>query len=188
EIAGALDANAASDATDEPAVAAAAALALAPLDDPGGRPEHLTDARLQTTLDGERLQTRLLSLARDAASALDEQGTNVLFMSLGVVEWRETADGVASRAPIVFVPVELARRTVNSRHSVARFDDDVATNPCLVELAARQFAVELPTFDPDGDVSLTAYFARVATAISSVPGWRVLSEIHLGLFSFAKLL
>ncbi len=168
--------------------ATAQTFALAPLDEPGAKAEHQTDTRLQTALDGERLQTRLLHLAREATSSLEEQGTNILYLTLGMVEWRETADGVVSRAPLVFVPVELARRSVNSRHTVARFDDDVATNPSLVELCKRQFAVDLPVFDPDGEEAPTAFLDRVATAVAALPGWRVLPEIHVGLFSFAKLL
>ena len=167
---------------------AGATFELAPIDDTGAKAEHLTDTRLQTALDGERLQTRLLYLAREAASALEEQGTNVLYVSLGVVEWRETASSDPSRAPLVFVPIELARRSVNSRHTVARLDEDIATNPCLVELCGRQFSLELPMFDPDGEERLSAYFERITAALESLEGWRVAPEIHVGLFSFAKLL
>jgi very-short-patch-repair endonuclease len=154
-------------------------MALAPL-------ERHADRKLQTAVEGEKLQTKLLQIAREAASALEEQGANVLYLALGVVEWRETADGVASRAPLVFVPAELARKSVNSRFSLARFDDDVVTNPCLVELCARQFRLPFPELDPEGD--LADYFARVEDVLQALPNWSLRREVHLGLFSFAKYL
>jgi hypothetical protein len=99
------------------------------------------DRNLQTLLSGEKLQTRLVHLAREAASALQEQGYNILYLTLGVVEWREAeAETTASRAPLIFIPVELKRKTVNTRYAVQLFEDDILTNPCLAELCQNQFA------------------------------------------------
>jgi very-short-patch-repair endonuclease len=184
------------DAAEEGAVGAdvegesdAVTFSLPPIESDGGRAERHTDRRLQTALDGEKLQTRLLYLAREASSALEEQGANVLYLTLGMVEWREGGpDDVVSRAPLVFIPVELKRRSVNSRHTIARFDDDIVTNPCLVELCKRQFRLDLPTFDADEQPDIAPYFARVESAMAALNGWRLLTEIHVGLFSFAKYL
>src|SRR5205809_223452 len=84
-------------------------------------------------------RTRLLQLAREAASVRLEQGTNTLFLTLGIVEWREVEQGPTCRAPLVFVPVDLDRRNVQSRYSLRLFEDEVITNPCLVELCKRTF-------------------------------------------------
>lgn len=162
-------------------------LPLAPVAASAAAERH-KDKNLQTLLTGEKLQTRLVFLAREAASALQEQGYNVLYLTLGVVEWREVgAEAVTSRAPLVFVPVELKRKTVNTRYSVQLFEDDVLTNPCLAELCQNQFGFELPVLHPE-EGEIDAYFQRVTKAIEAVDGWRFHPEIHLGLFSFSKLL
>ncbi|HEY8748653.1 MAG TPA: DUF4011 domain-containing protein [Tepidisphaeraceae bacterium] len=146
------------------------------------------DRNLQTLLTGEKLQTRLVHLAREAASALQEQGYNILYMTLGIVEWREVEDqAVTSRAPLVFIPVEFKRKTVNTRYSVQLFEDDVLTNPCLAELCQNQFGFELPIFDPE-EGELEAYFEEVRKSLEVVQGWSFHPEIHIGLFSFSKLL
>ena len=73
------------------------------------------DRFLQTTLPGEKLQTRLTRLAQQARSSLDEQGANILYLVLGVVAWRDTQSGeVVSNAPLLLVPVELERKNANS--------------------------------------------------------------------------
>jgi very-short-patch-repair endonuclease len=167
----------------------AVTFSLPPMEVEAGRAERHTDRRLQTALDGQKLQTRLLYLAREALSALEEQGANVLYLTLGMIEWREGgSDSIASRAPLIFVPVDLKRRSVNSRHTIARFDDDIVTNPCLVELCKRQFHLDLPAFDADEQPDIAAYIARVEAAIAGLNGWRLLPELHVGLFSFAKYL
>jgi len=130
-----------------PAVRPTHDLPLAPVSATSPSDRH-QDRNLQTLLTGEKLQTRLVHLAREAASALQEQGYNILYMTLGIVEWREVEDqAVTSRAPLVFIPVEFKRKTVNTRYSVQLFEDDVLTNPCLAELCQNQFGFELPIFD-----------------------------------------
>lgn len=165
-------------------------LSLAPLEREGAAVARYTDNRLQTALEGEKLQRTLLYLAREAASALEERGANILFLVLGMVEWRDSgSDGVASYAPVLFVPVDLTRKNVNSRHSISKLDDDLFTNPCLVELCARQFGFEFPVFDPsDEGADLAGYFSTVASTLATLSGWSFTPEIHIGLFSFAKLL
>src|SRR4051812_503645 len=64
EVAAALPVEGA--AAEDAPPAEAHTFALAPIDETGARADHQTDTRLQTALDGEKLQTRLLHLAREA--------------------------------------------------------------------------------------------------------------------------
>jgi len=163
-------------------------LPLAPIDTRQTPAERHTDKYLQTELDGVLLQKRLVRLARNARSALQEQGCNILYLTLGLVEWREPGDDRACLAPLVFVPVSLERASVNSRYNLRRLDEDVICNPCLVELCQRQFAVALPVMEIDEDFELPHYFEAIAQAIAGFQDWRLLPEITLGCFSFAKFL
>jgi hypothetical protein len=174
--------------SDTPAVVAVEpSPPLAPVA-PEATAERYHDRHLQTILSDPLLQARLLNLAREAASAFDEQGCNILYLTLGIVEWRESDPAsMVCRAPLIFVPVELRRKSVNTRYSIAAFDDDILANPCLVELCRTQFRCELPAFDSDKDKP-SDYFARVQSQIDGMAGWKLLPEIHLGLFSFSKLL
>jgi hypothetical protein len=140
-----------------------------------------------TGLDAETLEAKLTYLAREARSALEEQGTCVLHVALGLVRWREGPDGTECEAPLVLVPVELSRRNVQSAYALAAFDDEPVVNPCLVELARRQFGVEWPAFDAEAGPG--AYFERVGEVLArELVGWSLAREAHLGLFRFAKML
>jgi len=161
---------------------------LAPVSKEASVADRHRDRNLQTFLSGQRLQTRLVHLAREATSSIEEQGCNILYLTLGMVEWCEAdASSEKSRAPLVFVPVELKRKTVNTRYSVQLFDDDIVANSSLTELCQNQFHFEFPGFDAEKD-ELGSYFAKVQQAIAGTQGWQFLPELHLGLFSFSKLL
>lgn len=148
-----------------------------------------TDQYLQTALEGDKLQKRLIHLAREAGSALQELGTNTLFLTLGVVQWPDGA--IRSRAPLVFVPVAMQRKNAATRHALSVLDEDIVVNPCLAELCRREWRFELPELDPESEDAddLDRYFARVLEALPGEDkGWTLHGEVHLGIFSFAKML
>src|SRR6266487_4392965 len=135
--------------------------ALAPIDTASVPAARHTDHNLQTTLTGDQLQTRLLHLARESASAREEQGCNILYLTLGVVEWREHDRGPTNRAPLLFVPADLQRKSVQSRHSLRLFEDDIVVNPSLIELCKRIFRLDLPSIEIDETLDVAAYFDAV---------------------------
>jgi very-short-patch-repair endonuclease len=146
-----------------------------------------SEAGLQTLLTGDRLQTRLLNLFREAHSASEEQGSNILFCTFGMVEWREAEESsVASRAPLIFVPIELKRKTVSTRFTMSLLDDDVFANSSLAELCQATFGFALPAFDTD-KLSLLEYFSAVEQSIADLKGWRLVREVNVGLYSFQKM-
>jgi very-short-patch-repair endonuclease len=170
-----------------PSAPEAPELPLAPVAEATPAERH-RDSKLQTALEGEKLQTRLVNLAREANSALQEQGCNILYLTFGIIEWRDAAAAdESSRAPLIFVPVELKRKTVNARYALQAFDDDVVANSSLNELCQTQFGFSMPAFDVEKD-DLEDYLQRAQEALASLPGWKYTPEIHLGLFSFSKLL
>jgi very-short-patch-repair endonuclease len=165
-----------------------AVLSLAPMAGDSSVASRHCDRNLQTFLSSQKLQTRLVHLSREATSSIEEQGCNILYLTLGMVEWCEAdASSETSRAPLVFIPVELKRKTVNTRFSVQLFDDDIVANSSLAELCQNQFHFDFPGFDAEND-KLNSYFIKVQQAIAGMHGWRFFPELHLGLFSFSKLL
>jgi very-short-patch-repair endonuclease len=162
-------------------------LSLAPLETDAAAERH-KDTALKTTLPGETLHTRLTRLAQQARSAQEEQGSNILYLGLGIVSWRETpSSDVVSNAPLLLVPVELDRKSVTSRYFLRLLDEEIVANPCLLELSKRVFETALPAPDLTDEFDLKSYFGAVESAASPL-GWEVAGEIHLGLFSFSKLL
>jgi very-short-patch-repair endonuclease len=143
---------------------------------------------LATSMAAEQLERRLLFLDREAESALQEQGCNILYLALGMVGWKDTAAGsVVSYAPLVLVPVDLVRAGVGDRHRLVLWDQEITVNPALGEMCRREYRVSLPD-EIDNETDLDEYFQSVEKAIEKLPGWTIQKDVHLGLFTFAKLL
>lgn len=144
---------------------------------------------LQTALSSEVLQRRLLKLYRDAKSAEDEQGANILFLAIGFLKWFESPDSSElCEAPLFLIPVSLIRDRAGSRFRLASRDDDLNTNIALQE-RLREFAIDLPEISDDDEVLPSEYLSRVERVISQQQRWSIDSKrIQLGFFSFSKFL
>ena len=151
---------------------------------------RFTDRLLDTNLGTDALQKRLLQLARDARTAEEEQGINILFLALGFLGWFEDEKSdVPREAPLVLVPVDLVRNERTSTYDIRAREEDIVTNLPLQSRLREDFGLTLPEIDPDDDWSPSAYFDAVRDALTAKPRWRIDDHgMQLGFFSFAKQL
>ncbi len=172
-----------------PSPLATAATRRSPLPTPPVLSMPATDCRPGWT---KALEKRLLFLAREAESALQEQGCNILYVALGLLDWVDPndSDRNLSAAPLILVPVELVRRDARQPFRLRLLEDEPVVNPTLVELCRSSFRLELPPFDPESPEPLAGFFQAMEELVAQpyFNGWAVRREMHLGLFSFAKLL
>ena len=81
-------------------------------------------------------QKTLRQLRSKSRLALDEQGTNILYMVVGFVEWREknTPDAAWIKSPLILVPVSLVLESLNAPYVLKKYEDDIVVNPTLAYL------------------------------------------------------
>jgi very-short-patch-repair endonuclease/DNA polymerase III delta prime subunit len=143
-----------------------------------------TDRYLQTTLDPESLQKRLFRTFHSSRTAEEEQGYSMLFLAVGFLEWDDAGEG--RRAPLILIPVRLQRTTVRKSFSVEWTGAEILSNISLKE-KLREQGVELPdAVQPERRQDIDAYFGQVRNAIVGQPDWKILNEVVLDFFSFAK--
>ncbi len=164
-----------------------------PDDDTGvtGEPARRhVDSRLQTSLSPEGLQTRLLTLFRDAQTMIEEQGVNILYLALGHLQWLEAGHADQPRhAPLVLIPVEIRRKSASEKFHIRWLEEDVQENLSLRAKLKADFDIDLPGFPDEEDFDLVGYFDGVAKAVAGAPGWGIQRDaVTLGFFSFAKFL
>ncbi len=149
------------------------------------------DTQLQTPYTARRLQYRLLNTYYAARTALEEQGVNLLFMALGMLDWYEDeSSDLLHRAPLVLIPVSLSRESVRARFKVEYTGDEIDTNLSLQMKLKAEYGVDLPpVMTETADFAVKDYFESVAHAVRHLPRWHVDRQaIVLGFFSFSKLL
>lgn len=151
---------------------------------------RFTDNQLETRLGPDALQKRLLKLARDAKTAEEESGVNILFLAIGFLTWYEdeTSD-VKREAPLLLIPVELVRNQRTSTFDIRFRDEDISTNLPLQERLKGDFGIDLPEIEIDDGWTPEGYFDEVEETVANKSRWSIDRDgMQLGFFSFAKLL
>jgi hypothetical protein len=152
--------------------------------------ERFTDAQLDTRLGPDALQRKLLKMAREAQTAEEESGVNILYIAMGFMTWLEEEGSTVQReAPLVLLPVELVRNARTSSHDLRLREEDVLTNLPLKQRLMDDFGIGLPELDVGEEWKPSDYFAQVAAVIAQRQGWKIDPDgMQVGFFSFNKLL
>ncbi len=152
--------------------------------------ERYTDNHLETRLGPDGLSKKLLTIAREARTAEEEQGVNILYLALGFVTWFEDAASNTPReAPLVLLPVELVRNARTSTYDLKLRDEELLTNLPLRQRWRDDFGIVLPPVEPGEGWRPSDYFAQVEAIVADRPRWKVDRDaVQLGFFSFSKLL
>ncbi|RAJ88243.1 AAA domain-containing protein [Chitinophaga dinghuensis] len=161
-----------------------------PTPSPEALEKGYTDTKLQTNENNITLQHKLLNTYYAARTSLEEQGVNILYISLGMLQWFETASSEEPRqAPLILVPVSLDRSNVGDRFRLKYTLEEVGENISLQAKMKAEFGIHIPELPDAEDVDINEYFNSVATAIHGFSRWEVIPDaIELGFFSFGKFM
>jgi len=145
-------------------------------------------------VEKDKLQDYATVIFREAKNALDETGSNSLYLALGTLCWKETSEAeTVLKAPILLVPVKLKRGAVGSGIRLERLDEETIFNPTLMQKLAIAFDISLPYVDgqlptDNSGVDVDKIFATLRKKVEDLKGFEVIKESYLGLYSFAKYL
>lgn len=145
-------------------------------------------------LSNTEMDGRLTELYRGARTALQEGGSNTLYLALGFLSWeRGDRAGVKYRAPLILIPVSLERKSARSGFSIVLHDEEPRFNPTLVEMLRQDFELGLGNLEgelprDESGLDIDTIWKTVALAIKDIPGWEVNEDVMLSMFSFAKYL
>jgi very-short-patch-repair endonuclease/DNA polymerase III delta prime subunit len=155
-----------------------------------GAASRQSDDKLQTTLNPDQLQKKLLKLSYDARTYEEEQGVNILYLALGFLKWYEDEKSERERfAPLLLVPVNLDRTSATARFKIRFTEDDIATNLSLQARLKSDFGIDLPEVTDVEELTPSDYFGEVAAAVQTQARWQILgNDIVLWFFSFSKYL
>jgi hypothetical protein len=157
-------------------------------------PEELRhrDDFIQTLHFADDLERILTNIRSKANLAVQETGTNMLYLAFGFLTWYEAdASEVEYSAPLFLLPSTLEKTRYDEqagvyRYSVAYSGEDLAPNVSLQEKARADFGLTIPDLE-EGELP-ESYWRRVAAAVASRERWSVRRHVTLCLLSFGKLL
>ncbi len=109
-------------------------------------PADRDDDELLTDIgDGTRLRSILRNLYRRSRTDFEERGVRILFLTFGALEWQEIEQSEIIKSPILLVPVELKRDSVNDPFQLCPVDEEIVINPALAVKLGDDFNIELPS-------------------------------------------
>lgn len=156
------------------------------------RPEKHQDKYIQTLLFPENLEATCARISSLSRTAIEETGSNMLFLSFGFLEWSEsTSSEKTYLAPLLLLPVQLERQN-KSRDGIFRYElsysgEDLQPNLSLLEKLKQDFGLDLPDVDSENELP-ERYWAKVGKIIKEKAGWRVRRQVSLSILQFGKLL
>ena len=155
--------------------------------------DELERRRVLVDLPAEELDKRTVAIYRKAQTALQEGGTNTLYLALGFLLWKRSKDDRRLRAPLILLPVALERKSVRSGIRMIAHDDEPRFNTTLLEMLRRDFRIDIKGFDgelpaDESGVDVDGIWNKVRIAVKEAPGFEVTEDVCLSHFSFAKYL
>nr|WP_246620008.1 DUF3320 domain-containing protein [Streptomyces corallincola] len=143
----------------------------------GARPGLVTQKTTQAGLDAALYQLR-----QKSAQMFNDYGLWVLWLGIGMLDWREAGAQESSAAPLLLVPVEI-RRDGNRRYRLHPAEDqDRIHNPALA-VKLERLGVEWTAVTGTDVTDLPAVLAAARKAVAGQGGWAVAERAVLGLFA-----
>jgi transcription elongation GreA/GreB family factor len=146
---------------------------------------------IQSLLYPADLERQLRKISSEAKTAIEETGTNMLFLIFGFLEFYDSEDSERPMlAPLLSLPVTLLRGEIDQetrtyQYAVQHSGEDLTENHTLREKLRRDFMLSIPEFEEDDEPE--SYFAHIERTVKSKRRWKVRRQITLGTLSFGKL-
>lgn len=146
--------------------------------------------KIRTIYTEKELQSRLLATHLAAKTYIEEQGVNILFITIGMLLWKEEDNSEKYlKSPLILIPVELNRSNARERFTLNYTQEDIQFNISLAAKLQNDFAIKMPVTLDEENFSVIDYYEIVKKSILSQPKWKVdVETIALGFFSFGKFL
>ena len=141
---------------------------------------------IETNRTIKEQQKTLGNLRSKTKIAAEEQGVNILYLSVGFLKWTESPDSDQILvSPIILVPVTLTLESITSPFVLSLHEDEIVVNPTLSHKLENDFGIALPNFDSyENDVEAFLHSIREIVIRNK---WDVSFEVGLSMLSFLKI-
>lgn len=155
--------------------------------------ERHTDDAIQTLHYADALDTICRRLRANADSAIQETGTNLLYLAIGFLEWRPSRDRDRTvYSPLILMPVQIVRGSLDTeagsyRYSIEYTGEDMLSNISLQYKMQREFGIVLPALVEEETPE--QYYAKINHLCQNHPDLHgVRRRFALDFYHFSKLL
>lgn len=153
--------------------------------------QEFRSKRIRTFLGAQELDETLKKLYRSAKLSMEENGSNTLFLSLGLLRWFESDISEKARyAPLVLIPIDIVRNVRDKGYIIRSRQEDAQINVTLIEYFRQDHGINIDGLDPlpqdEHGIDLPLVFNTVRQAVMGKKRWNILEYSFIGLFSFGQ--
>lgn len=151
---------------------------------------HSVSHQLLAGMYQKDLEDAQKKLYRKSRMALEENGANSLFLTIGELVWaRADNPYVFYRAPLLLLPVELVQKNF-TKYIVRAREEEMFVNSTLLEMLKHEYEIEIPLPSPlpkvDNRVDVRFVLSQFRQSIRQMAHWDVVESAYIGFFSFSK--
>ncbi|MCH5221360.1 MAG: DUF4011 domain-containing protein [Muribaculaceae bacterium] len=164
-----------------------------------GRLAEIVGGKTATSKDVGDNELILKELYRASRSAIEENGANNLFLSVGTLRWFDEEKAEEHLAPLLLIPLNIVR-TKAKTYEIRLRDEESMFNFTLLEYMRQTFGIDLREFvsvetDDTGIPDWKPLFAKFGEHVEAINAhqpddkkWTMPLKSYVGLFSFTKFL
>ena len=131
---------------------------------------------------GYSLNKIMKVIHKEYKSTLLEKGINTLFITFGLISYREKAE--IYKAPLLLIPINIEKE--HSFYKIKEYEDEIIVNPTLQYLLKTEHKVALPDYD-ETIHDYNTYINRIKTIIFDEKYIEYIEHSSIGIYSFLKM-
>jgi superfamily I DNA and/or RNA helicase len=151
--------------------------------------EKYTDDSLQTLHYPNEMEKILTSIERDSRTIIEETGSNMLYLILGLLKWKEAKNSEEyNNSPLITIPIVLTKEKKNNKYefTLEYSGAGIDTNRSLAEKLNNDYGIILPELTEE--FSYYDYLKEVKEVIKYQKDWSLKHEIAIDFLKFGKIL
>lgn len=151
--------------------------------------EKYTDNSLQTLHYPNEMEKILTSIERDAKNIIEETGSNMLYLVLGLLKWKEAKNSDEyNHSPLISIPIILNKFKGNNKYefTLEYSGEAIDTNRSLAEKLNHHYGITLPELNEES--TYIDYLKEVQEIIKLHKDWSLKHEIAIDFLKFGKIL
>jgi len=151
--------------------------------------DKYTDNSLQTLHYPNEMEKILTSIERDARTIIEETGSNMLYLVLGLLKWKEAKNSEEfNSSPLISIPIILNKEKKANRYefTLEYSGSGIDTNRSLAEKLNNDYGMILPEITEE--LSYYDYLKEVRETTKYQKDWSLKHEIAIDFLKFGKIL
>ncbi|MFC9277590.1 DUF3320 domain-containing protein [Streptomyces collinus] len=141
------------------------------------RPGIVTQKNTQASLDAALYQLR-----QKSGQMYNDYGLWVLWLGVGMLDWREAGAHESSAAPLILVPVELVRDG-NRRYRLRPAEDQERVHNPALAVKLERAGIDFSRVTGTDTADLAGVLSAARAVAAGLEGWSVQERVVLGLFA-----